>query len=426
MPGGPPPPRRGTAARDRRARRPPSPSAPRAAPRRARVGPPRRSPLRGAPRSARPRRSCPRCRWLPARRRAWRAGLPPVHRRKRAGVSPRWAGCRSGRSRRRTRRRATLPGRHARPPSSRRAGPWSSHRPRVPDRRVPLPGAGWLRLGRSRSLAERGAHPERPGRRRVLGWLGGLPLEVRHLVGLRVGPLLAARQLVLGLALALLLAALAPQRRVVGQVSGRLLGATGDLVNDAHGRVSFRVHGDLPTRFGRETKPEPAPAPSRGLCRAIAGTMGAVPRLRRSDCSEPGIARVRRGRGFEYRDPDGDRVTDPHILGRISELAIPPAWRDVWISLDPLGHLQATGVDSAGRKQYLYHDRWRRRRDQAKFDSMLEFARALPAMRRRVRRDLRGDELTRARVLACATRLLDLGFFRMGSEDYAERNESYG
>jgi DNA topoisomerase I len=154
--------------------------------------------------------------------------------------------------------------------------------------------------------------------------------------------------------------------------------------------------------------------------------MGAVPRLRRSDCSEPGIGRVRRGRGFEYRDPDGGRVTDPEVLGRISELAIPPAWREVWISLDPLGHLQATGVDAAGRKQYLYHVRWRRRRDQAKFDSMLDFARGLPAMRRRVGRDLRGDELTRTRVLACATRLLDLGFFRIGSEDYAERNESYG
>jgi DNA topoisomerase I len=83
-------------------------------------------------------------------------------------------------------------------------------------------------------------------------------------------------------------------------------------------------------------------------------------------------------------------------------------------------------VDAAGRKQYLYHERWRQRRDQAKFDSMLEFARELPAMRRRVRRDLRGDELTRTRVLACATLLLDLGFFRIGSEDYAERNESYG
>ncbi|MFL5821228.1 MAG: DNA topoisomerase IB [Solirubrobacteraceae bacterium] len=154
--------------------------------------------------------------------------------------------------------------------------------------------------------------------------------------------------------------------------------------------------------------------------------MGAVPRLRRSDCAGPGIVRRRRGRGFEYRDPAGAPVTDPEALTRIADLAIPPAWHDVWICPDALGHLQATGVDAAGRKQYLYHERWRRRRDQQKFDSMLEFARALPALRRRVRRDLGGDELSRGRVLACATRLLDLGFFRMGSEDYAERNESYG
>ena len=98
----------------------------------------------------------------------------------------------------------------------------------------------------------------------------------------------------------------------------------------------------------------------------------------------------------------------------------------MWICQDALGHLQATGVDDAGRKQYLYHDQWRTRRDAQKFDSMLEFAAALPRLRRRVSRDLRGDELTRERVLACATRLLDLGFFRIGSEDYAERNQSYG
>lgn len=94
--------------------------------------------------------------------------------------------------------------------------------------------------------------------------------------------------------------------------------------------------------------------------------------------------------------------------------------------MDSLGHLQATGIDAAERKQYRYHDAWRQRRDQQKFDSMLEFGRALPSMRRRVRRDLRGEELGRARVLACAARLLDLGFFRIGSEDYAERNQSYG
>ncbi|MDX6697091.1 MAG: topoisomerase, partial [Solirubrobacteraceae bacterium] len=152
-----------------------------------------------------------------------------------------------------------------------------------------------------------------------------------------------------------------------------------------------------------------------------------MPRLRRSDCRAPGIARRRRGRGFEFLDPDGARLDDPETLERIAELAIPPAWRDVWICLDPLGHLQATGIDAAGRKQYRYHDQWRARRDREKYGSMVAFGNALPAMRRRVTRDLRSSqELTRTRVLACAIRLLDLGFFRIGSEDYAVTNESYG
>jgi DNA topoisomerase IB len=157
--------------------------------------------------------------------------------------------------------------------------------------------------------------------------------------------------------------------------------------------------------------------------------------LRRSDCAAPGISRRRRGRGFEYLNLDGNRVDDPEVLERITELVIPPAWRDVWICMDPLGHLQATGVDAAGRKQYLYHARWRAHRDRRKFDSMLAFGAALPRLRRGVARDLRvahggarvpTAKLTEQRVLACAVRLLDLGFFRIGSEDYAERNESYG
>jgi DNA topoisomerase I len=178
----------------------------------------------------------------------------------------------------------------------------------------------------------------------------------------------------------------------------------------------------------------------------------AVPRLRRSDCAAPGIARRRRGRGFEYRDPAGDRIDDPEALERISALAIPPAWRDVWICMDSLGHLQATGFDAAGRKQYLYHQRWRSHRDRLKFDSMIAFGESLPRLRRRLGKDLAAtpgpgkdrekgptssssevgsptsgpEGLSRERVLACSVRLLDLGFFRVGSEDYAERNESYG
>jgi DNA topoisomerase IB len=114
------------------------------------------------------------------------------------------------------------------------------------------------------------------------------------------------------------------------------------------------------------------------------------------------------------------------VLERIAQLAIPPAWREVWICLDPLGHLQATGLDAAGRKQYRYHDRWRAHRDRQKFESMIGFGRALPRLRRRVARDLAREGLEREAVLAAGVRLLDLGFFRIGSEDYTERNESYG
>jgi DNA topoisomerase IB len=149
-------------------------------------------------------------------------------------------------------------------------------------------------------------------------------------------------------------------------------------------------------------------------------------RLRRVDCSQPGIERRRRGRGFEYLLPGGERLDDEETFARIRELAIPPAWNDVWICMDPRGHLQATGVDAAGRKQYRYHDKWRTRRDQQKFDEMLEFAQVLPRLRRIVRRDLERADVDRERVLAAALRLLDRGLFRIGSEDYAEQNQSYG
>jgi DNA topoisomerase-1 len=150
-------------------------------------------------------------------------------------------------------------------------------------------------------------------------------------------------------------------------------------------------------------------------------------RLRRADCSGPGIRRRRRGRGFSYVDGRGDRVDDPEVLQRIAELAIPPAWEDVWICPYPNGHLQATGTDAAGRKQYRYHDAWRERRDGEKFDDMVRFARALPRLRRRVDRDLRDCAgLERRCVLAAAVRLLEVGFFRIGSEEYAAENDSYG
>ena len=149
-------------------------------------------------------------------------------------------------------------------------------------------------------------------------------------------------------------------------------------------------------------------------------------RLRRSDPGGPGLARRRCGKGFQYLDEQGERITDAELVARITGLVIPPAWREVWISPDPFGHIQATGLDEAGRKQYLYHPRWRERRDQEKFDDMIAFARALPALREVVDHDLALGDLSRERVLACAARLLDRGFFRIGSEVYAVTNETYG
>ena len=109
-----------------------------------------------------------------------------------------------------------------------------------------------------------------------------------------------------------------------------------------------------------------------------------MPRLRRADCSGPGILRRRRGGGFEYLDESGERIDDEEVLERIRELVIPPAWKNVWICPFPFGHIQAVGTDAAGRRQYLYHAHWRARRDQEKFDEMLRFARALPGIRKAV------------------------------------------
>lgn len=149
-------------------------------------------------------------------------------------------------------------------------------------------------------------------------------------------------------------------------------------------------------------------------------------RLRRADCAGPGIRRIRRGRGFSFEDMDGTRIEDEETLERIRQMAIPPAWKEVWICPDPYGHIQATGYDEAGRKQYLYHERWQERQAERKFELVREFALALPKLRRAVTADLRRQGMPRERALACAVRLLDLGFFRVGSEVYAEENESFG
>lgn len=148
-------------------------------------------------------------------------------------------------------------------------------------------------------------------------------------------------------------------------------------------------------------------------------------RLRRSELGGAGIQRLRRGRGFRYATPDGSPLS-PQDEHRIAALVIPPAWTDVWIAPHPGAHIQATGVDAAGRVQYLYHAAWRRRMDRLKFDRALDLADALPAARRGVTTALRSDGLTRERVLAGAFRMLDSAHLRVGSERYALEHGSYG
>ncbi len=151
-----------------------------------------------------------------------------------------------------------------------------------------------------------------------------------------------------------------------------------------------------------------------------------MPRLRRADCAGPGILRVKRGKGFNYVWSDGTKVTDPEVLDRINALVLPPAWEEVWICPWSNGHIQALGTDAAGRRQYRYHDDWRIQRDAEKHERVLIFARRLPAAREAVQTHLAQRGLTKHRVLAAAFRLLDLGFFRVGGESYAEDNGSYG
>ena len=141
---------------------------------------------------------------------------------------------------------------------------------------------------------------------------------------------------------------------------------------------------------------------------------------------EPGIRRRRRGRGFDYVGPDGRPVRDPGTLDRIRSLAIPPAWDHVWISIRPRGHLQATGRDARGRKQHRYHARWSASRDANKFERMAAFARVLPRVRRWVTRDLRRDDLPKEKVVATIVRLLETTFLRIGNEEYAKQNHSFG
>ncbi len=149
-------------------------------------------------------------------------------------------------------------------------------------------------------------------------------------------------------------------------------------------------------------------------------------RLHYSTDEKPGIRRVKNGKGFRYVRPDGKRLTDAKTVERIRKLVIPPAWTDVWISPDPLGHLQATGRDARGRKQYRYHARWREVRDETKYGRMIEFGRALPAIRRRIDADLRRKGLPKRKVLATIVKLLERTYIRVGNEEYARTNRSFG
>jgi len=150
-----------------------------------------------------------------------------------------------------------------------------------------------------------------------------------------------------------------------------------------------------------------------------------VPRLRTVTPRDPGWTRRRAGKGFVYLDASGNRLP-PQDAERCKLLVIPPAWKQVWICPAPNGHLQAVGTDDAGRRQYLYHEQWRRLRDKSKHDRVLTVAGRLPGARRRVTKDLRLDGMPYERALGTAFRLLDLGFFRIGGEAYAEANQSYG
>jgi len=151
-----------------------------------------------------------------------------------------------------------------------------------------------------------------------------------------------------------------------------------------------------------------------------------MPRLRRSRTSSPGLGRRRSGTGFSYVTESGATLKDDSVRGRIDSLAIPPAWTDVWITPDPLGHIQAMGTDAAGRRQYIYHAQWRARRDRTKFDRALELAAVLPTARSVVTRDLRRDEPDEARALAAAFRLLDSASPRVGGKRYLDQNGSHG
>ncbi len=172
-------------------------------------------------------------------------------------------------------------------------------------------------------------------------------------------------------------------------------------------------------KTSRTTEPAPRVSPE-----AVASAKSAG--LRYVSDTGPGISRRTHGKGFDYFSPDGRRLRDPQVVGRIKRLAIPPAWTDVWICPLANGHIQATGRDQRGRKQYRYHTEWRAVRDESKYERVIAFGEALPRIRARVAKDLRERGLTRTKVLAAIVRLLETTLIRIGNEEYARTNQSFG
>jgi DNA topoisomerase-1 len=165
---------------------------------------------------------------------------------------------------------------------------------------------------------------------------------------------------------------------------------------------------------------------NRGTKKSDAVSSARAAGLRYADPDLPGITRKRSGKGFVFVDARGRQIRDARTISRIRALVLPPAWTRVWISTDPRAHLQATGYDAAGRKQYRYHANWRTERDSTKYHRMLAFAEVLPVIRRRTRRDMMGPACCRPRVLATVVELLGRTFIRIGNEEYMRKHKSHG
>lgn len=180
------------------------------------------------------------------------------------------------------------------------------------------------------------------------------------------------------------------------------------------------------SRAGRETLAMKHPHPRRETAVTSAPVAAHSAGLRYVSDARPGISRHPQGKGFTFRAPDGRTICDPATLRRIRGLVIPPAWTDVWICPLENGHIQAVGRDARGRKQYRYHARWREVRDESKYTRLLAFGEALPRIRRRVSADLRRRGMTREKILATVTRLLETTLIRVGNDEYAQQNGSYG